>query len=270
MKQAQEIFSRRPSQMFASSLANGLQLLDAFRPFELALSHGELVQRSSLSKATVSRLAHTLCDKGFLQYDVRARRYRLGARMLTISNPLMAELRVRQAARPLMRTLADEFLGSVSLGMRDRGYMVYIETIRGHESPSFRPEIGGSTPMWNTAMGRAWIADRIGASPKAEWPDILQLSGLRDARDNMPIIEEAMDDYLRHGFCCSRGYWIPTVYGAAVPVRLPLYGETLVFNVGIPAARIEPEALEREVGPRLKQMVCRLKESVETWTGPGN
>ena len=45
----------------------------------------------------------------------------------------------------------------------------------------------------------------------------------------------------------------------AVPVALAQAGETLVFNCGVLAARLEPRALERDVGPQL----VRLARSVE-------
>lgn len=51
------------------SLERGLALLDCFRPGVGALSHGELVERTGLPKATISRLATSLKRFGYLTYD---------------------------------------------------------------------------------------------------------------------------------------------------------------------------------------------------------
>ena len=266
MNQDDEMYRQRSNQMFATSLANGLQVLGAFRYPNPELSHGDLVRRCRLSKSTVSRLTHTLCEKGFLQYDFETRRYRLGMRLLTISNPLMLKMSIRQAARPLMQQLADSVGGSASLGMRDRGCMVYIETIRRHESSSFRPDIGGVIPIWDTAMGRAWIAAHLGDSDPGTWFEMLDRAGIYNGDVHMQILEGAMREYLQYGFCCSRGSWIPTVYGVAVPMQLRLDREILVFNVGMPTDRIGADALEKRIGPKLKQMVHHLQEITEPWT----
>nr|MDQ2734040.1 helix-turn-helix domain-containing protein [Pseudomonadota bacterium] len=145
-------------QRFSTTLDNGLKVLGAFRVGEPALSNRQFAERTGLSKPTVSRLTYTLAEIGFLKYDLELRKYRLGAASLSVSYPLLASLRIRQIARPLMRELADEAHGSVSLGMRDRTHMVYIETSRGHDARTFRPDIGASLPILRSAMGRAWAA----------------------------------------------------------------------------------------------------------------
>src|SRR5690606_26151457 len=129
-----------------------------------------LAERTSLSRATVSRLTYTLTTRGMLLYDKQLRRYRLGAAALSLSYPLLASISIRQLARPLMRQLADQVGGSVSIGMQERLHMVYLETSRGHEAIGFRPDIGAQLPMLSTAMGRAWLAQ----APESEYERVLE------------------------------------------------------------------------------------------------
>lgn len=247
-----------PDPAFATTLAHGLALLQCFRVGETVLSNKELAERTGLSKATISRLTYTLAVRGLLLYDTRLRRYRLGSTALSLGYPLLASLRVRQVARPLMKALADRMGGSVSLGLRDRLRMVYVETSRGHDAIAFRPDIGASLPMLASAIGRAWLA-QAPADVRAT-----VLDGLRDAEPDdwhrhADAIPAAIADLATLGFARSAGDWLPDVHAVAVPMQRPIDGETLVFNCGVPAARMTPGKLEREMGPRLIELVAEVE-----------
>ncbi|MCW8226488.1 helix-turn-helix domain-containing protein, partial [Verminephrobacter eiseniae] len=115
---------------FATTLAHGLALLEAFDATHAALTNKELAERSGLSKATVSRLSLTLQAHGLLECGPGERRHRLASAALTLGYPLLAGLGIRREARWGMKQLADELGGSVSLGLRERARMIYVETSR--------------------------------------------------------------------------------------------------------------------------------------------
>lgn len=248
-------------QRFATTLSHGIDILRSFKVGEPVLSNREFVERAGLSKATVSRLTYTLAELGFLKYDNALRKYRLGSAALSVGYPLMASLGVRQIARPFMKALADHAGGSVSLGMRDRTNMVYIETSRGHGAIAFRPDIGASLPMLSTAIGRAWLAGcgedtreaaltRFRASDPAAW------------RKYRADVEQALLDFGKRGFCIGRGHFQSDVHAVAAPMQQPIDGEILVFNCGVPAIRLSKTALERDLGPRLVAMVRQVEQAL--------
>lgn len=247
-----------PDPAFATTLAHGLALLQCFRVGEPVLSNRELAERTGLSKATISRLTYTLAARGLLLYDTDLRRYRLGSTALSLGYPLLASLRVRQLARPLMKRLADQVGGSVSLGLRDRLQMVYVETSRGHDAIAFRPDIGASLPMLSTAMGRAWLCQ---AAPDERAPVLQALRAAEPAqwRTHAAALRQAALDLTTLGFCSSRGEWQSDVQAVAVPMRTEIDGEILVFNCGVPDTRMTPHKLERTMGPRLLQLVRRME-----------
>ncbi|WP_457921368.1 IclR family transcriptional regulator domain-containing protein, partial [Verminephrobacter eiseniae] len=70
-----------------------------------------------------------------------------------------------------MKQLADELGGSVSLGLRERARMIYVETSRSSNPMAFCPDVGAALPMLQTAMGRAWLA----AAPEALRREVLAL-----------------------------------------------------------------------------------------------
>jgi DNA-binding IclR family transcriptional regulator len=157
-----------------------------------------------------------------------------------------------------MQALSDRMRGSVSLGLHDRLHMVYVETSRGHEAIAFRPDIGASLPMLASAMGRAWLAQ----SPpevRASVLDALRHAEPDDWQRHVEAIPAAIDDLATLGFTRSRGDWLSDVHAVAVPMRHPVDGEILVFNCGVPVARMTPARLDREMGPRLIELVAEVE-----------
>lgn len=249
-------------QRFSTTLAHGLQLLCSFRVSEVALGNRQFAERTGLSKATVSRLTYTLAELGYLKLDLELRKYRLGAAALAVSYPLLAGLRVRQAARPLMRELANASKGSVSLGMRDRTRMIYVESSRGHHALTFRPDIGASLPILQSAMGRAWAAQ----APATEASALLSQIQSED-----PIgwktfgarFRRSVRDFESLGFCVSHGDWRSEVHAVAVPIRVPIDGETLVFNCGVTALQLGRRSIEVDIGPRLVAMTRAVEKLMQ-------
>lgn len=253
--------AHHPDPNFATTLAHGLSLLQCFRVTSPVLSNKELAERSGLSKATVSRLTNTLLARGLLTYDAHLRRYQLGPTTLSLGYPLLASLRVRQIARPLMKALADHASGSVSLGIRDRTSMVYIETSRGHDAADFRPDIGASLPIMNSAMGRAWLAQASEAASSGVLEELSRLQP-QDMDANAKVIAQARKDLAEKGCCISRGEWQHDVHAIAVPMRTLLDGEILVFNCGMLASRLKGKTIEGRLGARLADMVRQVEKAL--------
>lgn len=250
-----------PDPNFATTLAHGLALLQCFRVGSPVLSNKELAERSGLSKATVSRLTNTLLARGLLTYDAHLRRYQLGPTTLSLGYPLLASLRVRQIARPLMKELADHAGGSVSLGIRDRISMVYIETSRGHDAADFRPDIGASLPIMTSAMGRAWLAQASEIDSSAVLEELSRLKP-HDLGANAKVISQARKDLAEKGYCISRGEWQHDIHAIAVPMRSLLDGEILVFNCGMLTSRLKGKTIEAKLGQRLADMVRQVEKSL--------
>lgn len=253
--------AHHPDPNFATTLAHGLGLLQCFRVDSPMLSNKELAERSGLSKATVSRLTYTLLARGLLSYDAHLRRYQLGPTALSLGYPLLASLRVRQIARPLMKELADYAQGSVSLGIRDRTCMVYIETCRGHDAIAFRPDIGASLPMLRSAMGRAWLAQADAEDRKT----VLEAIRTQDSvagKDGARIILQARRDLDEQGYCVSRGEWQQDVHAIAAPMSTPVDGEILVFNCGVLTSRLKGKTIEARLGRRLVELVAQVETAL--------
>ncbi len=243
---------------FSMNLARGMEVLRAFTPADPMLGNREISDRTGLPKPTVSRLTYTLTLLGYLSRDSKLQKYRLGTGVLSLGHPLLASMHVRQAARPLMEQLARKTGCTVNLGMRDRGNVVYIYTVRADAANIHLPDIGSTRPLLAAAIGRALIL----ACPPAERTAILNYLKVHDKalfEQHRAAWEADQKGFATHGFCHSRGDWQKDVHAVAVPVRLPPREAPVAMNCTLAAYRIPKDKLEREVVPQLMDAVRQLE-----------
>lgn len=250
---------RMEDQRFASSLANGMSVLDAFRDAPNGLTNKELAQRTGLSTASISRLCVTHVDHGMLRFDAAAGRYWVGPGALTLAYPFLSGLGLRRIARLPMARMAAALGGTISLVMRDRAQMVYVETCWGHRPRSFRPDVGAVLPMLQTAAGRAWLASAT-ASERDEVLKQLRATSSKELRKWLPEAAQAAKDLQEHGFCVSAGHWLADIHAVAVPLSVNFSGHKMVLNCGMPASRVMDGLLFRKVGPALRQLAVQIEE----------
>lgn len=242
---------------FSMNLARGLEVLRAFTAADPMLGNREISDRTGLPKPTVSRLTYTLTLLGYLSRDAGVQKFRLGTGVLSLGHPLLASMRVRQVARPLMEELARKTGCTVNLGMRDRADVVYVDTVRADTTNQHLPDIGSTRPLLATAIGRALVL----ACPPAERTAILNRLRLQDAelfKQHRPAWEADQKLYAEHGFCHSRGDWRREVHAVAVPVRLPSREAPVALNCTLASYRMPKGKLEREVVPLLLETVRQL------------
>lgn len=243
---------------FVTALARGLEVLRAFTPRTPLLGNQELAARTGLPKPTISRLTHTLTTLGYLTYSERLGKYQLGAPVLSLGYAALANMGVRQVARPLMQELAEHANAAVSLGSRDRLHMVYVEHCRSSSALSLRLDVGSRIALGTTAMGRALLA----ALPAEERQYLLD-SLAKEEPERWPRIEagieQAMEEYRTHGFTLSSGDWDPDVNAVGVPLLPPHGGPLMAFNCGGPSFLLSRERLMSDLGPRLVDLVRNVE-----------
>ncbi|KGD90476.1 IclR family transcriptional regulator [Achromobacter sp. RTa] len=235
---------------FTTTLARGIDILACFRADRPVLANKDFAQQTGLSRSAVARLTHTLVELGFLQREGEPARYRLGASVLALSYPLLASMQIRQLARPLMKQLADHARGAVSLVVRDRLQMVYVETARSNEALQTRPDIGASLPLLSSAAGKAWLA-RASDEERAAVLNQLRVADPAHYEAHFPTLAAARRDLERKGYCGNNQQWRPDAYGFAAPLGRPHQSLLYVFNCGVPANDGPYRERAADIGPRL-------------------
>ncbi|MBX3609210.1 MAG: IclR family transcriptional regulator [Hydrogenophaga sp.] len=243
---------------FSMNLARGLEVLRAFTASHPLLGNREIADRTGLPKPTVSRLTYTLVLLGYLARDPLMQKFRLGPGVLSLGHPLLASMRVRQLAKPVMEALARQTGCTVNLGVRDRGNVVYIDSVRADTSNQHLPDIGSSRPLLSSAIGRALIL----AGQRQERTALLNYLKVQDRElfDRFrPTWEADQKRYVAEGFCLSRGDWQKDIHAVAVPMPQGHGEAPLAMNCTLAAYRIQRDKLVREVVPLLKDAVRQIE-----------
>jgi DNA-binding IclR family transcriptional regulator len=260
-KPARRPVNAKEDRHFVTALARGLDVLSAFRSRDRMLGNQELARRCGLPKSTISRLTYTLTKHGYLEHadDGSGNAgYRLGSAVLALGSAMLARMDMRQVARPLMQELADVSHAMVSLGMRDRLSMIYVENCRSESALTLSLDVGSRIPLATTAMGRAYLAlcgdaersdllERVRELDTQAWPRI---------RDG---VERALAEYRELGCCTSFGEWQKDVNAIAIAFHPPGGRSVMAINCGGPGFNLSPDFLLREVRPQMLALASRLQ-----------
>ena len=243
-----------------SALRRGFQVLECFADARRPLGNSEVAQRTGLPPATVSRLVSTLVSLGHLRPSLERERYELAAGVVRLAQAFLGAIDVRRHARPHLVALAEGAGASSFLGIRDGDDMLVIEAARSRSSAVLlSADVGSRMTMWNSALGRAWLAavdEPVRDAVLDRWRTRPDAPALTDAR-----LAQALEAARTDGFALSVGEWHPTINSLAVPIRTA-NGDVICINCGGPAYNLPEQRLRTVVGPRVRQAARLLAEEI--------
>ncbi len=245
----------RSGRQFITALARGLEVLEAFGKDDPPLRNQELASRTGLPRPTISRITHTLTELGFLSYREQMGCYELGGSAVALGNVARSNIGVVSAARPFMEAMAETSGANIGLGMRERVGMVYLEVSRGASRVALNFDVGARIPMFETAMGRAYLASAADEEA-TELLELLHFQCELGRREAILTIERAREELREKGFCTSMGQWNDTIHGAAVPIASKTLGAAVILNCGAPAFLLPKARLMDEIGPALARVAA--------------
>lgn len=234
---------------FATTLARGLSVLQAFRPSDNGLSHSELVQRTGLAPATLTRLSYTLCEVGFLSQTKNV--FRLGAASLALGSVATTSWSFMDLIRVEMQTLANQTGTLVVLCLRDGERMLLTKTWRPEGVASIWLQPGHRVPVNGTSSGLALIAAMDDSRFHALNPD----QNLHELRRN------GKQQLLANGFVIvpEESRELKDISVVAVPFSTHEFDEPIVFVCGAMKDCLSRERMQNEVGPALRHQVRMLE-----------
>lgn len=242
-----------------TALARGLSVLRAFGPQNRPIGNGEIAKRVGLAKPTISRITFTLTELGYLSFDEETGFYKLGPGVLTLGYDVMAQMEIRDIARPYMQELANYADASVYLGVPSDLEIIYVEACRSSATMAIRLGVGSRIPLPNTGMGRAYLSALSDAEVELMRPRFADQFG-----DKWPQVEIEMDKAIElakvRGFSMTVGGWVSEANSAAAAIRrsdgVPVY----TVNVGGLRSIITAELLENELGPKVLKIARTIEE----------
>lgn len=170
MRIDRDLAGENPSRYFIYSIEKGFKVLEAFAEGRDRLTLTELSERSLRNKATVRRIALTLCDLGYLQQD-QSRRFSLTPKVLDLGRRFLQALSLPDLAEPLVSELAEQTHESANLAIRDGSEVLYVLRVAAAQRIlAINLHVGSRLPIHATSLGKALL---MTATQRQELVDIL-------------------------------------------------------------------------------------------------
>lgn len=218
------------------SVARAIAVLDALAASERGLRVGELARLIGVNASTASRLLSTL-EKGGLVERTAAGPYRLGLKLVALSDCVLAQLDVRERARPWLAWLVEQTGETATLSLPGEGQAITVDFVPSTSSIVSMARVGRPSVLHATATGKVMMA--FGGAPV---PAALAAYTERTITDPYELQQE-LEAVRAAGIAQAAGEREPDLAALAAPVLGR--GGVLAAILGLqgPAGRIELAAL---------------------------
>ncbi len=176
------------------------QLLDALAARSGAVHLKDLSLTTGLHPSTAHRILNVLCDQRMVE-RVDAGSYKLGIRLLELGNLFKQRVSVREQALPYMHQLQNDTGESVTLSIRHKDEVVFVERAVGSQSLMRVVHAYGARALLHvTATGKLFLADdgEIAWSSYAERTRLHALTA--KSIDNLTSLQDEMREVKRRGY----------------------------------------------------------------------
>lgn len=216
----------------------------------------EIAERLDLSKAVVHRILSSFRVKDYVEVDPDSRRYRLGARALTLGLAYLDRIDELAMARAALRELSSRTGETATLSVRVEWKRVYVDQVTPPRDIKMVVRLGGAYPLHAGASSKAMLAF-LPTDLRAEYLDTHELVALTPATvTDRGRLERELDEIRRRGYAVSFGERQAGAGSVAAPV-LGRSGELLaVVSVCGPVERFRGEV--DEVAAALTEVVGRM------------
>jgi len=235
------------------TVERGLKVLRAFRAESVPLGNADLVRRTALPKATVSRITSTLRILGYLAQVPGSRKFQLGTRALSLGHAYVEASPIMETVRPAMQALADRLNVSVALAVGDDADMLYVAFCKSARITTLHFGVGSVLPMATTSIGRAWLWALSPADRQARVAAIARRAGSKEGASIRKRCAAAFADLERYGYCLSIGEYQRDAFGIAAPLRAGTRDTPLAIACGAAALGLEAGALRKTLGPEIRR-----------------
>jgi IclR family pca regulon transcriptional regulator len=150
---------------FVRGFERGVAVIKAFSARTPSLTVTQVAERTGLRRAVARRYLLTLEALGYVVHDEA--RYALTPRVLEIGFTYLATLTMAEVARPFMLRVVATLRESCSVGILDRGDVVYVARMPADRIMTTNLIVGSRLPAHATSMGKVLLAylpaDRLDA-----------------------------------------------------------------------------------------------------------
>ncbi len=131
-------------------------LLDSISRYSKPVRLKVLSADTGLHPSTAHRILHSLIANRFVDRDANGD-YRLGQRLLQLSNRLHTDIDLRAVSMPYMEKLRDRLGETVNLTIREGDVVIYFEKVTPNRMMHVNQIVGSRAPLHVTAVGKLML-----------------------------------------------------------------------------------------------------------------
>lgn len=204
----------------------------------------EAATKLKIAKSSAHDLMSSLAKLGFLN-RTEENRYRLGWRLVTLSETLLATTELRKEAHPVMEELAAQYQETIHLAVLDDTQAVYVDKLEGSQAVRVElTSLGARLYAHCSALGKVLLA----YSSEEEVKRIIQTAGLPRFTENTITDEEELLQALAKIRKQGYAYDMEEILLDLCCVGAPIYNYTgrviAAISMSIPAYRFRRSQTE--------------------------
>ena len=204
----------------------------------------EVATRLKVAKSSAHDLMSSLAQLGFLN-KTDDNRYRLGWRLVTLSETLLATTELRKEAHPVLEDLAAQYQETIHLAVLDDTQAVYVDKLEGKQAVRVElTSLGARLYAHCSALGKVLLAYR----DEEDVRRIIQTAGLPRFTDNTIINEQELLQNLakirKQGFAYDLEEILPDLCCVAAPIYDYTSNVIAAISMSVPAYRFRRSQTE--------------------------
>ena len=250
------------------SVAKAFAVLKAFGRDVPELTAAEVAARAGLDRGTAFRLVHTLVGLGYLRAVPDGRRFRLTLKCLELGFSALAAGDLPGHAAPLLRELVPGVADAGSLGVLDRGEVIYLARVEaGLERHGVVRRPGSRIGAYATALGQAILAWLPRQEQVTHLDSVARVKLSERTVTDMDALLARLAEVRARGYAVSDGenaYGLVTVAAPVLdPHGAPSAGVSLTVGVG----RMSSAEFTALAAPHAQRLAAELGEGMRLSLG---
>jgi IclR family pca regulon transcriptional regulator len=251
------------------SVAKAFAVLKAFGPDRPELTVAEVSARAGLDRGTAFRLIHTLVSLGYLRpVPDGGRRFRLTLKCLELGYSALSAGDLPGHATPLLRELVPGVADAGSLGVLDKGEVIYLARVdAGLERHGVVRRPGSRIGAYATALGQAVMAWLPREEQVAHLESVRRVKLSERTLTDLDALLARLVEVRARGYAVSDGenaYGLVTVAAPVFDLRgVPCAGVSLTVGGG----RLSVAEFTAAAAPQARRLAAELGEGMRLSLG---
>lgn len=248
--------------LFVGSIAKGFAVLNAFVTAARPLTFTEICQVTELERSAVQRYCHTFVELGFIHKSQSTKRFSPSPQMLDFAFAFLSSDPLVQIATPYLVDAREQGGEAMNMARRMGTDVIYISRLPSKSSPLSIPLLGGRSPVFCTASGRAILSrleeDRIHSILDRTKRESLTPHTITDKAQILDLIAQAAEE----GFTIASQECIVSEITVAAPILGANGRVEGSVNIATSIQQYPPEAVRAELAPIVTRAALEISRAM--------